>query len=94
MSDERLGMNPVYSVRLHPDDEITARHVAGSPDSVRLSLSMRDFQSLELAQQIRPQEATLAIHMRREAALAIFSQIQNLAQTLGWPLPKAGEPPF
>ena len=89
MSDDRTPAHqPIYRLRLEPVYSVAVELVVGSETPVKLVLAMQDFQGLERVLEKRPQGATLAIDMNREAALEIFSAIRKLARTMDWPLPK------
>jgi hypothetical protein len=78
-------------VRLQPNDSVHLRYAPNSESPVQFVLTLLNHLSLESAQQISSRGAILGLDMKKEIALDIYKQIGNLAQTMGWPLPKLDE---
>jgi hypothetical protein len=83
---------PAYRVRVQPHNDATIQvhYMSGSESPVQLVLLLQDHSSLEKSHQILPSGAILVLDMQQATALEIYKQIVKLAETMGWPLPKAG----
>ncbi len=90
-SDAPPGFVPAYRVRLQPNDGVTLHYWNGTESPVQLVLTLRDHLNLAVAQQISVRGAILALDMEEDVAVEIYRLIGNLAQTMGWPLPKLDE---
>jgi hypothetical protein len=83
------GFVPVYRVQLQPSDSVEVRPSIGSVSPAQIVLTLRDHLSLERSLQINPQGAILVLDMKMEVAVEIYRQIEALARTIGWSLPKS-----
>lgn len=63
----------------------------GMQPNLRLHASLGVHPNLAPGAEMHQAATTLAIHMDQKAAIGLYAQIRDLAQTMGWPLPREGE---
>ena len=79
---------PLFSVSIMPEHSVELHLVPGGAFPVKLSLTMKNHQSLSQLNEIYPEAAGLDIHMSQETVMALFTEIQAVARKMDWPLPK------
>lgn len=82
---------PLYVLKHVKDFGLDVDWVPGFHPPVQLSLTAEAGQLIGVDLETHQQGANLAIHMEKEAALQLFSEIRALAQTMGWKLPTEDE---
>jgi len=80
-------LQPVYTVRAAPDEDVQIGLIPQGESPVKLSLVLQDHASLTQALISEPEGAILAIHMRRQEAAKIVSEVRRFFVAMGWPPP-------